>query len=238
MALPQQNFKLTALIIEPVLANKIRLKEALSSLPRFHGVLPLNSLREASDILKGGQQQYDIIFVSQNISKDDTAVFIKQAKELSVTQDAAFVVLFKSSQGADMAGAMVIGFDGMLAEPYSVDSLMAICDLSLKVKKERGIAREQVVLGIMMAEVSKQLDAVAVLKSCGYESARGMEKFKEACLNFKHLSPEAIQAYEGVAEKVFGSALPAKPPEKRYVGVSKRIKTKQVNKIIDGAVEG
>lgn len=231
MDLSHSNFKLSALIIEPTLACKIRLKEALSSLPRFSGVMPLNALREATDLIKTAQNEYDLIFISQSIPKEETAAFIKSAKEIGVTQDAAFVLLLKSSKDADMAGAMIIGFDGMLAEPYSVDSLNAICELALKVKQENGAAREQAVLGLMVSEVSKQLDNVAVLRACGYESARGMEKLKEACHNFKHLSPEAAKSYGDIAEKVFGSATPAKPPEKRYAGISKRIKSKMASKI-------
>lgn len=236
MAFNPATYRLSGLVIESTLASKMRLKEALGSLPRFSSVTPLSSLKEAGEIVRSGEQNHDLLFISQAFPNEEVAAFIKTAKELPGTQDAAFVLLLKSSKEADMAGAMLIGFDGMLAEPYSVDSLNAICELALKVKVERGIAREQAVLTFMISEVCKQLDNVAVLKACGYESSRGMDKLKQACLNFKHLSAEAAKSYENVAEKVFGSAPPAKLPEKRYTGVSKRIKSKQVSKIIEGVV--
>ena len=229
---PTVTFKLNAMIAESVVASKIRLKQALTSIPRFNAISPVSTLKDALDALKENQQQYDIVFVAQTYSKEESAAFIKAAKAMSVAQDAAFVLLLKSSQDGNMAGAMAVGFDGMLAEPYSVDLLNDICELALKVKGERGVAREQAVMGLMVSEVSKQLDAVAILKTCGYETARGMDKFKEACRNFKHLSDDTLKTYENVAEKVFGSAEPAKAPERRYAGVSKRIKTKQVAKII------
>lgn len=232
MAAPTVGFKLNAMIIDSVAASKIRLKQALTSIPRFNAITPVNYLKDALEAFKENQQHYDIVFVAQAFTKEESAAFIKAAKSLTVAQDAAFVLLLKSSQGADLAGTMVIGFDGMLAEPYSVDSLNDICELALKVKCERGVAREQAVMSLMVSEVSKQLDAVAILKTCGYETARGMEKFKEACRNFRHLSEDTLKSYENVAEKIFGSAEPAKAPEKRYTGVSRRIKTKQVAKII------
>jgi CheY-like chemotaxis protein len=193
-------------------------------------------MKEALEMLRTSETSYDLVFVSQSFSKDEAASFIKNAKATNATQDAAFVILLKSSKDDDMATAMLIGFDGLLAEPYSVDSLNAMCELALTVKLERGAAREQAVLSMIVSNVSKQLDNVAILKACGYETARGMDKLKEACQSFKHLSAEAALSYEGIAEKVFGDAVPAKPPEKRYAGVSSRVKTKQVSKIVDGLV--
>lgn len=230
-------FKLNTLVVDPTVACRIRLKEALTALPRFNSIIPMNSLKEAQDTLRTGTQTYDIIFISQNLDRDETASFIKNAKEYPTSRDAAFVILFKSAQNADMASSMLIGFDGMLSEPYSVNSLNDICELALRVKNERSTAREQIALGLMVQDVSKHLDAVAVLKACGYESLKGMEKFREACLSFKHLSDTAVKSYEDIAERVFGNAMPAKPPEKKYGGVSKRIKSKMANKIVDGASE-
>lgn len=225
-------FKLSGLIVEPNLASKMRLKQALLALPRFSTASPMNSLRDALDALRAETGHCDLIFIAQAIPADEIASFIKTAKEIPSAQDAAFVTLSKSTQGTDMAAAMLIGFDGMLSEPYSVDSLNDICELALRVKGERGEAREKAALSLMIADVVKQLDAVAVLKACGYESLRGMEKLRDACATFKNLSPAASKVYEDLAEKIFGDAAPAKPPEKRYVGVSKRIKNNQVAKII------
>src|SRR5262249_29916576 len=141
-------------------------------------------------------------------------------------QDAAYVLIMKSTDqsSSTVASNVLIGADGFLLEPYSVDSLMEITRLADRIKKERSQAREVAAMKFLLGDVSNRIDAIAYLKSLGRDVARHIKKMADASQFIKNLSPESTQIYNDAIVETFQAAQPPKfASEKQYSGPSARI---------------
>lgn len=225
--------KFDAVIIDPELDTRMRLKQATSSVHQFGKVHQQQSLREAMGRLSG-DERCDVIFISYRFEQPEIVEFIKQAKGTKSGQDAAYVMLMRSKDqdATKVATNVMIGADGFLFEPYSVDYLVEITNLAAKVRKERADTRERGALTFLVNDIINQLDLVSSMKAQGFEVVTSMKKLKEMCTVFSTLSPESFQVYTDVAIKQFGDApVPKKIAQKKYGGASSRVKKKLEQKI-------
>ena len=214
----------------------MRLKQATSPINEFGAVSPLGSFNEASAQLNSDRIT-DVIFISSRFPQEQLSPFISAAKATKGGQDAAYVIVTKSAgDGARaIAEIMMIGGDGMLCEPYSVDTLLEITLLSARVKKERSEQREKVAIGIIVKDIIAQLDLVACLRASGCEPGLSIKKLKDLSAMVHGMSPESQRLYIEVATQSFIDApLPPKAlGVKKYGGVSSRIKKKMEQKMAD-----
>ena len=133
----------------------------------------------------------------------------------------------------------MMGADGFLFEPYSVDQLVEITDLAAKVKAERSLAREQAALGFLLNDVMQQIDLIAYLRSAGYDVGRGMRRFKQMCTVFGTLEGESLDLYYNLAvDKFIEAPFPKKMYQANYKGASKRVKEKMEKKLLAKLEEG
>jgi response regulator RpfG family c-di-GMP phosphodiesterase len=221
--------------IDPDLDSRMRLKQAMSSVYNFGKNFQSQSLDDARSRL-GGSEPIDVVFVSSRYSQEDIKNFILKGKETKYGQDCAYVLVLqaKDQHSSSVAQNVMIGTDGFLFEPYSVDQLLEITRLAARVKKERGDARERAAVQLLVQDVINQLDQVAYLRSCSVESANGMKKLKDLCSMFHTLTGEKLDIYYQSAVKAFEEAPIPKAvyQPKKYGGVSSRIKKKLEDKIL------
>lgn len=226
--------KLSALLIDPDIEARMRLKTITGSVIEFGLVEYSQSLSDALQKVGTGSV-YDVVFVSNRIPEADFQAFIKKAKETQGGQDTAFVlVLSTNNQGnATVAKNVIGGADGFLFEPYSVDNVMDTTFLATRVKKERSFAREKAALGMLVKDIIPQLDQLAYLKSCKMDTARGLKKLEEFCSPIRNLTAELLQVYfeEAVINFSFAPVPKNISKFKKYGGVSDRIKKRMEKKV-------
>jgi response regulator RpfG family c-di-GMP phosphodiesterase len=226
--------KYDSLIVDPDMDTRMRLKTATTSVVQFGKVQLLNDLEDAMNSLEVGRS-WDCIFLSYRFEKDTVAQFIKEAKEKKGGEDAAYILILQTNEQSSsvVAENVMIGADGFLFEPYSVDQLVEITELSARVKKERSQEREAAALSFLLKDVMHQIDLIAYLQSVGYDVGRGMRRFKQMCTVFQRLEGESLGVYYDLAVETFSEApFPKKIYQKSYSGASKRVRERMEKKLL------
>ena len=233
MADPYQRFD--AYLVDSDLDARMRLKQATTSVASFGKVVQASKLKECLDRLKGTDKA-DVIFISYRFERSEVLSFIAEAKQLQNSQDAAFIFVMqtKDQQSSTIAENVLGGLDGFLFEPYSVDQLVEITALAAKVKKERSQSREEAAHKFLLNDVMNQIDQIAYLKSCSYETGPSLKKLKDMCTVFQALQGDSKEAYFKIVADVFEAApLPKMVfQRKKYAGASSRVQKRMEKKTL------
>ena len=236
---PITQAKYDAFIVDSDIDTRMRLRQATSSVPQFGKIHVFSSPRECTQKLQLGGDHCDVIFLSSKFEMSEVQEFIRLAKETKTGQDSAYIlVLGARDQGSGViANNVMIGVDGFLFEPYSVDQLVEITGLSAKVKRERSASRERIGLTLLLTDIINQVDLVAYLKSLGHEPGTSLKKLKDLTQGLAALSPESFQVYVELAIKLFSDApIPKKAfKTENYKGASSRVKKKMGEKVVADA---
>ena len=217
-------------------ACRVRLKTATQAVPFLKSVVLLPSLSDARYVLEQPGPDIDIVFLSERLAHEELLTFAKHAKENARAQDSAFILLLSGTTKDDStkaAQSLLSGFDGCLAEPYSIDSVTEICQLSTRLKRERRETREKAAITFLLRDVMKQLDRLAYVKSANIDVGDTIKRLKEACVTFTSFDGESMQRYHEIATELFELAQPAAPGGANYRGVSRRIKQKMATRMVD-----
>ena len=218
--------KYDTLVIEPDMSARMRIKTATSAVPTFGRVLQCSTLAEGKEKLS--HEKYDVVFISCQFPQEETSVFIKGSKETANAQDAAFILILKTNEqeATSVAQNVLVGADGLLFEPYSVDSLVEITRVAAKVKGERAIAREMAAIKVILNDIMEQTNLVAYLKAMKVDTTRHSKKLKEMCSIFEAFDDAKRQVYLDVVVDQFINAPLPTPPKNlpSYSGVSSRIR--------------
>ncbi|MCB0332193.1 MAG: hypothetical protein KDD55_01770 [Bdellovibrionales bacterium] len=232
--------KYDALIVDPDLDRRMRLKSATTSVVQFSKVNLVSSLDDALGAFSTGRK-CDVAFITSQFSQENITKFIKEAKDHQASQDAAFILVLqtKDQESSTVASNVMIGADGFLFEPYSVDQLVEITELAAKVKAERCLNREEAALRFLMNDIIQQVDMISYLKSVGYDVGRGIRRFKQMCNVLKSLEGESLDLYFRIAVDTFEAApFPKKLHQDNYKGASKRVKERMEKKLLAKLEEG
>jgi DNA-binding NarL/FixJ family response regulator len=213
--------KYDAIIIDSDIETRMRLKQATTAVVDFGKVQQLGDAWEAIAKLKG-KERCDVVFISSRLGKEDTTNFIRDAKSTPQGQDAAYVLVLKGEQDSGtVAHNVMLGADGFLVEPYSVDQLTEITALAARVRRERSQAREEAALRFLLSDIMKV--------------GRSTRKFKDLCGVLLSLQGDSRELYYQVAIDMFESAPPPRRivQAKRYSGASSRVKKQIEDKLLD-----
>ncbi|MCO6431783.1 MAG: hypothetical protein J5J00_13070 [Deltaproteobacteria bacterium] len=225
--------KFDTLVIEPDMSARIRIKTATTAVPTFGKVVQVNNIDEGREKIKS--ERLDVIFVSCIFSQEETAKFIQETKSTVNGQDAAFVLVLKTQEkeASSVAQNVLVGADGLLFEPYSVDSLVEITRLAAQVKKERAQTREMAAIKVILNDIMEQLNLVAYLKKMKIETGRHAKKLKEMTHIFDSFDETKKAIYKELVLDAFINAPIPTPPKNlpTYSGVSSRIKKRIEEKI-------
>ncbi len=236
MGLPQQDTsKFDVLVIDSDISARMRLKQAAVSVHHFGAVEFSNNPDEAVRRIEGGGRRLDVVFISYRFDQAQAATFIRKAKETQTTQDAAFVLVLKPSDqdSSKVAANVMVGADGFLMEPFSVDGLVEITRLAARIRKERSEAREKAAINFIVKDIMEHLDRVAYIKSCKIDLGRSLRKLRDACAVFRTFSDDSVKTYLDVAQDLFEHApIPDYVNSfKAYKGASDRLKKKMIERI-------
>lgn len=223
-------------IVDSDVEKKLRLKQATTPVQLFKQTLLFNNLEEALAKLDY-EDGADIIFLSTRFPEADVASFIGRAKQSKRGQDSTFVMVLgaKDSQSPKLPEYMLLGIDGFLFEPYSVDGLIETANLAIKIKQERRETREKLAMTVMVKDVIKQIDSLALTKRLGIGSSKIVARLDALGGSIKRLQSESLQTYFSVVvEEMIAAPLPEKLAQiESYKGASTRVKKVIEKKIID-----
>lgn len=227
--------KYDAIIIDPDMTTRSRLKQVCTSVVNFGKVTPIGSCFETIETFRGGELRFDVVFISHHIAQEQIAPFIKEAKNTPGGQDSAYILVLPTKEQAsgDVAQAMMIGADGVLFEPYSVDILVEITLLAAKVRRERRASRDEAAFKFLINDLIQQIDVLAYSKSCGYETGPAMRNFRQACAVLNTIEPDSVEIWYKTALDMFEAApIPAALLQrKKYGGASTRVKQRMTEKL-------
>lgn len=231
-----QQHQLGVYIVDSDVERKLRLKQATTPVSMFRQTLLFNTLYETLSRLEtddGG----DIIFLSTRFPEKDISDFISRAKQSKRGQDSTFVMVLavKEQQSPKLPEYMLLGIDGFLFEPYSVDGLLETANLAIKIKRERKEAREKLAMTVMVKDVIKQIDSLSLTKKLGLTSSKVSARLEALNGSIKRLSPDSLQVFLSVlVEEMINAPLPEKMAQMQsYAGASSRVKKILEKKLIE-----
>lgn len=217
--------KFNALIVDPDIQARMRLKTATAAVGNFGLVAQHGELKQGLSALSA-EPGTDVVFISTRFSRDEVTEFVKTARGVRNSQDCAYVLLLsQGKQEASLIACGVLeGLDGFLFEPYSAESLLEITRIAATVKSERSRVREQVALRLLLREAMAQIDLVAQLRKAGSGAAISARALQETCGVLRTLEADSLATYFEVALEEFEKVSPPKSTksDKIYTGASKR----------------
>ncbi len=218
-----------ALIIDPDLDSRIRLKQATVAIPSFEKGIQISNFKDALERLQD-EDKVDLVFISHRFPHNEILEFLGQARCTKQGEDAAYIlVVLQSEEDAGKVATNVInGLDGFLFEPFSVSSLHDITALATKVRKQRTMARNEAALRFLITDLMNHIDHIASLKALKQETGPTQRKFKDLCKGVDSLSNDLKQIYTEIAIDMFIEAPPPRRVFQRrvYKGASLRVRKK------------
>ena len=226
-----------ALAVDRDMDRRIRIKQAAGAVHQFETVVLHAELNEALADIKESARSYDVIFLSERLEREEVLGFMKEARQCTNAQDAAFILLLSAteSESAKAAQSVLAGFDGCLMEPYSVESFLEITELASRVKKERSDSRQRAAIQFLLKDVMRQIDRMAYIRSTDMDGGATLRRLKEACEVLSGFDDGCMQTYFTSAVDLFEHAQPnaGVGGKNAYQGVSSRIKQRMVKRMID-----
>lgn len=223
-----------ALIVDSDAKSRMRIKAVTTEAAEFRSEIHTSTLEQGISKLGSGDK-FDIVFVSERFGPKPVQEFIAKGKTLIGGQDAAYIMVVEAGlQDATSAATHVlVGADGILCAPYSVSQLVDITKLAARIKLERGQARSEAALRVIMREITGMIDAAAVLRGLGARVSSAFKKIKQK-LDTVRGFPNFEKMYERVAVDTFESAAPPDPSflARNYKGASQRIRKKLEDRLL------
>lgn len=222
---------LVSLIVDPDAANRNRIKQAMMALPLFGKGNQAGSFADARSRLYD-YSSIDVVFISDRFEKEEIRLFIEELKNNKISQDAAFVLIMRSKSN-NMAEGILNGADGLLGEPYSVDTLQEITQLAERVKKHRERVRTEAGIQLLLKDLVVQVNNIASVVSGGLEPVRQVKKLEELMASILVLEPSLQARYLEMLIDVFEKAPPSARASltQQYKGISNRVKGRLEKKL-------
>lgn len=213
------------LIVDPDSESRGRLKQVALSLTTFNKVFTVTTIPSAlgkTDSI----DLIDIVIISHRFGEADIVKFIEQAKKTKRGAEWAYMAVLKcaSQKSEVIASGVMGGIDGFLFEPYSANNMREMALICSQVKARNELGRKRAALTMLLQEIWKHLDAVALYRASGREASPAERKLKEGCANLKQYGEDIFEIYVEAAIEVFGAAEP--PKGRTYCGISTRVKAK------------
>jgi hypothetical protein len=175
--------KYDILVVDPNRERRMRLKAATASVLSFGSVALCSEFKKGLEVLKDGDQRI-IVFVGPESGEKSIRTFIDEAKQTSQGQDSAYLILLSGETGkAGLTSSILDGCDGVLLEPFSVDSLVEVTTLAASTHRQRRRAREEAAIAHLVPSALNTLDAIATSKVTGSspgEKVRDLKVYAKA----------------------------------------------------------
>jgi len=226
---------LHSVIIDSNVSKRMQLKQATTSLALFKATIQMSELNEALNKFDHGQP-LDIVFLSNRFTDEQIKDFVSTAKPKKTFAECAFILVVESGKNdnGNLPRYLLLGIDGFLLEPYSVDRLIETSKIAAKVKKDRSQQRIKAAVEILITDISTTFNALVSFKSADIPAAKIEAKFKKAAATIQTLDIEAQEFFRNRLIDIWSKleAPEAKIVLPNYSGASSRIKKILEDKVI------
>lgn len=226
---------ITGLIVDSNEERRIRLKGAAQLVTEFSKVTVAPTLRDANEYIATAQAPWDVVFLSNEMNEDAISRFIQSSKKSTAGCNSAYVLILNTEKrtSSDVFTHMRTGIDGLLYEPYSVEQLTDIIELSATVKQRTSEEKESAAVHILLQDLIGHLDRMVLLKKLGYDIEKGVRRFATLCHNLTTISAHEMESYHETAIKIFEEAPSPKTLENSlYKGPSQRVREQQERRLL------
>ena len=223
---------LNAAIIEPDPGARDRLRQACAASGCFDEIVMSKDSPEILEQVRSGNG-FDVVFVSGRV--DQAKLVLSQLKATFSPRDTAYVLVGeRACSELGVISDLFDGFDGVLFEPFSVESLTEITELVARVQHDRAAARERIAIDLLVRELTGLIGELANCEQAGYRAPVTRRVLQEIRAVLAELSPEAAAYYYQALAEQFSSL---HAPRRIYKGVSNRIRQKEQAKLETAAQE-
>ncbi len=227
-----------ALAIDSDMGARMRLKQAATSMHQIKSITLYADIQEAIKSIEYDPKFIDVVFISNRLPEMEAKNFIMGVKAVKHFRDAAFVQLLISTEDEDAQTTQSIlnGYDGVLMEPYSVDALLNIVELTARIKKERREKREKDAISYLIQNIIKKVDRMAYIRASHMDIGTAIKRLKASCHVFESFDEANLNAYYEAAVEMFGNAVAygdMHSKQQMYKGVSQRIRKIVIKKMLE-----
>lgn len=227
MAADPAKKKYMGLLIEPELERRNRLKTVTSAATVFERVEAIATLEDALTRLSA--QNWDVVFISSQMSHDKVDDFIPLARQTKFGKLAAFIAIEKRNEQMEstVGSSVVRGVDGVLWEPYSVDSVIATTKIADQIKAADALLRKKAAVSMMVEDALSEVDNIGRALLSGQEDSyrASLKKLKDVGDNLKVFAKDSAPVYNEVFRSKVSQSVgqTLKVLRQRYGGVSERV---------------
>jgi CheY-like chemotaxis protein len=228
--LSRQRFNV--LIVDPDSSSRGNLKQAAMALTTFNKVYIAGSLDEAFG-KTGGGESIDVLTLSYRFELSAICKFVERAKQTPRGEGWAYIAVLKASDQNNkaIADGVVGGINGFLLEPYSADNLRQVAEVTGKIKAQNEMKRVKAAIAMLLKEIVKHLDAVAMYKAKGKNPVAAYRRLRESCKSLQQFNGPMYDAYVEACAEILGNLPP--PALANYSGVSERVKKRMEAKALE-----
>ena len=212
-----------ALIINPDLESRIRLRQAMNYVPEFRIVKVVSTLAEALERLFAGER-FGSLFISTLFGRSIVTEFMTKSRETPGGKGCACILtLSGSAKAGEIAEDLCNGADGFLVEPFSVDSLQKIHRIAVRVKRQYMAARQRQGIRLLLQEAADGIDHHAFTLS-RFPDAQCPGSLAKIRRSLEQIAACAEEAYVDALEDFFTGI--NRPRQPAYRGASARLRKK------------
>lgn len=184
------------IVVDGDFEARSRIKQTSVMLKDWAMIQYVANLAEACDLLQH-RSGYDVVIVSYKFGRELIREFVKKAKALPAGFQAAFVVSVSGEQSgiSTITGNMILGVDGFLIEPYSMETFIETVELARRVKVSGMKERQEYALKFLLNEILDQLNSIGNLKKRGSSATVSIRILSEMGSVLKELDPELEARY-------------------------------------------
>ncbi len=201
--------RLDAFVIEGNPDSRSRLHQAVHASGVFARVSPIANFEEAL-IKFRANEPCDTVLISSSFDRIETHAFIESLREASRKLDCAIILMLKpeDQNGIAVANHMLLGADGFLVEPYSVDSIRQAAELTQQIKSENQKARFKSATKLLISTMMDELERRAYAITKGQNPPQISKHIRQAAEVFRSLHGAQVEDYFETMLEMFSQSQP------------------------------
>ncbi len=192
--------KFNALIIDPVLDSRVRLREVIRSVAATGETILARTQKEAIDRLENGSSVH-AVFMSSRDSAQSLREFYDKAKNFTATKESLFILTLKGAakESTYIAPLLLYGFDGFICEPFSSESVRDLLDSAKEAKSKTSSerAKKLALYEFLIGDAIRLIDQIAYKKATTGDPNSGGYALRD----LKKVSHEMASLYETVKDR-------------------------------------
>jgi hypothetical protein len=180
-----------ALVVSNNGDTRQRLKSLLDRLETLNETVVCQSLSHAEKALEE-PEPFRILFVANSFDPLQTALFLEHARSAAATQSSAYVLLVRSHESVrdTLSNSMLIGFHGILCEPFSLSAVEESTMVCSNMRRTETKLRLRTATGLLLSSLSRDKNGHLPKRDRGYVNL--LKEAEESCRRFKEQTNESV----------------------------------------------